>query len=98
MSADLLQHERKRQMLGLLDELERDVLLLYGNGWRKDFFKCLIDLEYFGPDAVAGVRRSGEIFALVTDPWDAERVKAISVLSLRSTSKPHYARRAVARK
>ena len=28
-----------------------------------------------GPDAGAGVRRSGEIFALVTDPWDAERVK-----------------------
>ena len=39
------------------------------------FFKCLIDLEYFGPDAVAGVRRSEEIFALVTDPWDAERVQ-----------------------
>ena len=75
MHADMLQHERKQQMLGLLDELECDLLLLYGNGWRKDFFKCLIDLEYFGPDAVAGVRRSGEIFALVTDPWDAEGVK-----------------------
>lgn len=70
----MLQLERKRQIRALVDELDCDVMLLYGNGWRKDFFKCVIDLEYFGPDAVAGVRRSGEIFALLTDPWDAARL------------------------
>lgn len=71
----LLQFERKRQLLTLVEELECDVMLLYGNGWRKDFFKCLVDLEYFGPDAVAGVRRSGEVFALLADPWDVARVE-----------------------
>lgn len=66
---------RKSQLLELVDALSCDVLLLYGNGWRKDFFRCLVDVDTFGSDAVAGLRRAGEIFALVTDPWDAERLE-----------------------
>jgi Xaa-Pro dipeptidase len=51
-----------------------DLLLLYGHSWRKDFFRCLINFNFSGPHAVAAVTRSGEIQAVMSDPWDAEAV------------------------
>jgi len=49
-----------------------DLLLLYGHTWRKDFFRCLLNLNFSGPHAVAVVFPSGEIHAILSDPWDAE--------------------------
>ena len=51
-----------------------NVLVLYGHTWRKDFFRCLINLNFAGPHALAVVERSGEVRALLSDPWDAEAV------------------------
>ncbi len=68
----MLTKARRTQCMALLEELDCDVLLLYGNGWRKDFFRCLIDLDYSGSDAIAGVDRSGDVFVALTDPWDWE--------------------------
>jgi Xaa-Pro dipeptidase len=68
----MVQQERKKQLVELLGQLDCDLLLLYGNGWRKDFVRLVLDIDYFGTDAVAGLRSSGELFAVFTDPWDAE--------------------------
>jgi len=50
------------------------LLLLYGHTWRKDFFRCLINVNFSGPHALAAVDRSGEVCAVLSDPWDAERI------------------------
>jgi len=51
-----------------------DVLLLYGHPWRKDFFRCLVNVNFSGPYAVAALMRSGEVTALASHPWDADLV------------------------
>ncbi len=49
-----------------------DLLLLYGHTWRKDFFRCLVNVNFSGPHAAAVVERSGEVRVIVSDPWDFE--------------------------
>src|SRR5207244_1978580 len=68
----MLNTERRRQLLDLMAESGWDVLLLYGHSWRKDFFRCLINFNFFGPHAVAALTRSNEISIVVSHPWDHE--------------------------
>jgi Xaa-Pro dipeptidase len=49
-----------------------DLLLLYGHTWRKDFFRCLVNVNFSGPHAVAAVDGSGTVHVIVSDPWDLE--------------------------
>jgi Xaa-Pro aminopeptidase len=49
-----------------------DLLLLYGTTWRKEFFRCLVNVNFSGPHALAAVDKSGEIHVIVSDPWDFE--------------------------
>ena len=53
-----------------------DRLLLYGHGWRKEFFRCLVNANYSGPHAAAVLSRSGELLIVVSHPWDYELVSA----------------------
>jgi Xaa-Pro dipeptidase len=53
-----------------------DLLVFYGDSWRKDHLRCLLNVSFSGPQAVAVLFASGEIRALVTDPWDVEPVAA----------------------
>ena len=72
----MLNHARYRQFLALMHERGWDLLLFYGDGWRKDLFRCLINVNFSGPQALAVLSRSGEVRAVVTDPWDLEPVAA----------------------
>jgi Xaa-Pro dipeptidase len=66
-----------------------DLLLFYGDNWRKDHFRCLVNVNFQGPQAVAVLLRSGEIRALVTDPWDLEPVAAaLSVVNGKASLAP----------
>jgi len=49
-----------------------DSILLYGNAWRKDPFRSLVNINFSGDHALAGLSRSGEICVTFSDPWDAE--------------------------
>ena len=83
----MLDPTRQRQFLELMAERGWDLLLFYGDGWRKDLFRCLVNVNFSGPQAVAALSRSGEVRAIVTDPWDVEPVAATidgkTLLSLR---------------
>src|SRR5262245_9465130 len=68
----MLNVERRRQFLDLMSESGWDVLLLYGHSWRKDFFRSLINFNFFGPHAVAALTRSNEISIVFSHPWDSE--------------------------
>jgi len=70
----MLNPERLSQLQDLMAERRWDLLLLYGHPWRKDFFRCLINLNFSGPHALAALDRSGEVQAVMSDPWDAEAV------------------------
>ncbi|MGH9782603.1 MAG: M24 family metallopeptidase, partial [Terriglobia bacterium] len=59
-----------------------DFLLLYGHSWRKDFFRCLVNLNFSGPHTAALVSRSGGVSVIVSDPWDAEAASAAGNLSV----------------
>lgn len=72
----MLNRERHRQFLELMAERGWDLLLFYGDNWRKDHFRCLVNVNFQGPQAVAALFRSGEVRAIVTDPWDLEPVAA----------------------
>ncbi len=72
----MLNRERQRQFLDLMKERGWDLLVFYGDGWRKDLFRCLINVSFSGPQAAAVLSRSGEVRAIVTDPWDLEPVAA----------------------
>jgi Xaa-Pro aminopeptidase len=68
----MLNIERRRQFLELMSEQGWDVLLLYGHSWRKDFFRSLVNFNFFGPHAVAALTRSGELTVVLSHPWDHE--------------------------
>ena len=68
----MLNLERREQFLDLMTESGWDVLLLYGHSWRKDFFRSLINFNFFGPHAVAAITRSNEISVVFSHPWDSE--------------------------
>jgi Xaa-Pro dipeptidase len=72
----MLNRQRLGQLTGLLKEHHWDILVLYGHTWRKDFFRCLINVNFSGPHAAAVLDQSGEIRILVADPWDAELITA----------------------
>ncbi len=48
---EMLNTKRRDQYLHLMGERGWDHLLLYGHAWRKDFFRCLVNFNFFGPHA-----------------------------------------------
>src|SRR2546426_8734573 len=68
----MINQERRKQFLDLMAESGWDHLLLYGHSWRKDFFRSLVNFNFFGPHAVAALSRSNEISIAVSHPWDRE--------------------------
>jgi Xaa-Pro dipeptidase len=73
----VLNVERRRQFLDLMAKSGWDTLLLYGNSWRKDFFRCLINFNFFGPHALAVLTSSNELSVVLSHPWDCERLAGI---------------------
>jgi len=71
-----LDSERRKQYLDLMAQRGWDLLLFYGDSWRKDHFRCLVSVCFSGPQAVAMLTREGEIRAVVTHPWDVEPVRS----------------------
>ena len=67
---------RKQEFLDLMAQQGWDLLLFYGDTWRKDHFRCLVSVCFSGPQAVAVLTKEGEVRAVVTHPWDVEPVKA----------------------
>src|SRR5438045_7644421 len=67
-----LNAERRRQFADLMSESGWDLLLLYGHSWRKDFFRSLVNFNFFGPHAVAALHRGGDLSVVVSHPWDHE--------------------------
>ena len=72
----MISEHRRRQLVDLMAERGWDTLLLYGHGWRKEHFRCLINFHYQGPHAAALLSRSGDLTAFVSDPWDHELLSA----------------------
>lgn len=67
-----INQNRLAQLTALMAERGWDLLLLYGHTWRKDFFRCLVNVNFSGPHAAVAVERSGEVQVIVSDPWDLE--------------------------
>jgi Xaa-Pro aminopeptidase len=63
---------RRTQLLELMDRRGWGSILLYGNAWRKDPFRSLVNFNFSGDHALARLSRSGEIAVTFSDPWDAE--------------------------
>src|SRR5215468_9996502 len=70
----MLNVERRRQFVDLMSESGWDTLLLYGHSWRKDFFRSLVNFNFFGPHAVAMLTRSNELSIELSHPWDQEHL------------------------
>src|SRR5262245_17120928 len=78
----MLNEHRLRQAIDLVKERGWDLLVLYGHTWRKDYFRCLLNVNFSGPHAAAIVFASGEVHAIVTDPWDAELIAPHAEVSM----------------
>ena len=72
----MLNEDRIAQLTDLMTDRGWDFLLLYGHSWRKDFFRCLVNLNFSGPHAAAVLDRSGEVSVILSDPWDYETASA----------------------
>jgi Xaa-Pro aminopeptidase len=59
-----------------------DSMILYGHAWRKDHFRCLLNVNFSGTHAAAVVSQSGDIRAIVSDRWDAEALSGIADVTL----------------
>jgi Xaa-Pro dipeptidase len=83
---------RVRQFTELMTERGWDRLLFYGNAWRKDFFRYLLNVNFSGPWAIASLDRLGEIRAIFSDPWDAELLPDVSLSPNLSAGAPNVGR------
>jgi Xaa-Pro dipeptidase len=72
----MLNRDRHRQFVALMAERGWDLLIFYGDTWRKDHFRCLVNVNFSGPQAAAILSRDAQVRAVVTDPWDLEAVGA----------------------
>jgi Xaa-Pro aminopeptidase len=52
---------RRAQLLGMMGDRGWELMVLYGDAWRKEFFRCLVNVNFEGPYAAATLDRSGEI-------------------------------------
>jgi Xaa-Pro aminopeptidase len=77
----MLNQDRLRQLTSLMDERGWGFLLLYGHSWRKDFFRCLVNLNFSGTHAGALVSRNGGVSVIVSDPWDFETASEVQGVS-----------------
>src|SRR5947199_7035044 len=68
----MLNRDRLSQLTALMAERQWDQLVLYGHGWRKDYFRSLVNFNYSGAHAAAVLDRSGWVVVVVSDPWDRE--------------------------
>ncbi len=69
-----INEHRHHQLMELMAVRDWDSILLYGQGWRKDYFRSLVNVNYSGPYAAAHLSRSGELTVWVTDPWDRDLI------------------------
>src|SRR5947199_2051728 len=82
----MLNPKRRQQFLDLMAESGWDLLLLYGHSWRKDYFRSLVNFNFFGPHALAALSRSGDISIVVSHPWDHEHLANSAAADIRWTS------------
>src|SRR5277367_1175426 len=68
----MLNESRQQQYLNLMRERGWELLLFYGDGWRKEHFRCLLNLNFCGSQILGVLHRSGQVDVVVTDPWDLE--------------------------
>src|SRR5580704_1840704 len=71
-SVSVVNEHRRRQLTELMADRGWDSILLYGNGWRKDYFRSLVNFNYSGPYAAAYLSRSGALAIFVNDLFDSE--------------------------
>ena len=71
-----INEHRRQQLLNLMAERRWDSIGLYGNAWRKDPFRSLVNINFSGDHALARLSRSGQIAVAFSDPWDAETASA----------------------
>jgi Xaa-Pro aminopeptidase len=80
---------RVEQLTALMAEHGWDRLLFYGNSWRKDFFRYLLNVNFSEPWAMATLTRSGEVHVgqafLPAAGFQAGLVVAIAGLELMET-------------
>src|SRR5678809_1410346 len=70
----MMNTSRREQFLDLMEKSGWDLLLLYGNSWRKDFFRSLVNFNFFGPHALAALDSGGELSILLAHPWDKDPI------------------------
>jgi Xaa-Pro dipeptidase len=71
----MLNSIRQQQFRDAIVENGWDLLLLYGHSWRKDFFRSLVNFNFFGPHAAAALSPSSLAVA-VAHPWDQDPIAA----------------------
>jgi Xaa-Pro aminopeptidase len=71
----MVNQDRLKQLTGLMTDRRWDHLILYGHAWRKDHFRCLVNVNFSGTHAAAIVSQSGEVRCVVSDPWDTEAIR-----------------------
>lgn len=72
----MINEHRRQQLIELLNTRGWDSILLYGNAWRKDPFRSLVNFNFSGSHALARLSRSGEVSVTFSDPWDGENASA----------------------
>lgn len=74
---DPLNKSRVGKLTKLMSDHNWGAMVLYGHSWRKEFFRCLLNVNFSGPHAAVVLLPSGEISVVVSNPWDRESVSAV---------------------
>jgi Xaa-Pro dipeptidase len=65
--------DRNRKLRDAMAEAQLDVLVVYGNAWQGDYLRYVADFGVLEGQALAVVRRDGEVTLYLDSPLEAER-------------------------
>jgi Xaa-Pro aminopeptidase len=72
-----MRQERLEILKAMSEKFDVQAVLVYSCAWRKENFRYLTGVNFYGPNAmVLYVRDPGEVFILLSSPWDENRARA----------------------
>jgi Xaa-Pro aminopeptidase len=72
-----MQQKKLAILKAMSEKFDTPAVLVYSNAWRKENFRYLTGMNFYGPNAmVLYLGNTGEVFVFLSSPYDESRVKA----------------------
>ena len=91
-AVNVINVHRGRQLVELMDRQDWDSIVLFGNSWRTESFRSLVNTSFTGPYVAARLTRSGKLSVAVSHPWDEALLDSVDEVTVERDFADPFAR------